>query len=163
MSSYRRVGVAIDFSDCSRNALKWAVDNLVRHGDYLIVVTVRGKMDEDGFAQLWEDSGSPLIPLGEFKEPSNQKKYGVHADPNTIDLLDLAAKEKQAEVVVKILYGDPREKLMDAVENTPLDCLVLGNRGLGKIKRAIMGSVSNYLVNNATCPVTVVKSRDAGH
>ncbi|KHN12874.1 hypothetical protein glysoja_029408 [Glycine soja] len=40
----------------------------------------------------------------------------------------------------------------------PLEYLTLGNRGLGTLQRVIMESVSNYVVNNASCPITVVKN-----
>ncbi|KAL6532534.1 hypothetical protein OROGR_014504 [Orobanche gracilis] len=68
--------------------------------------------------------------------------------------------EKQIIVLLKIFWGDAREKICESIDNIPLDCLVIGNRGLGKLKRAIMGSVSNYVVSHAQCPVTVVKSHD---
>jgi len=157
----RKVGVALDMSPCSRGALKWAVESLLREGDHLVVINVQGKVTyEEGHSQLWEDTGSPLIPLIEYEEPSTVKKYGVKADPKTLEILRYAAKEKKVVVVAKIYWGDPREKLCDAVGKIPLDCLVVGNRGLGKIKRAVLGSVSNYVVNNATCPVTVVKASE---
>lgn len=55
----RRVGVAVDFSACSKKALKWAVDNVVRDGDHLILVIVRPEGNyEDGERQLWATSGS---------------------------------------------------------------------------------------------------------
>ncbi|XP_039000218.1 universal stress protein PHOS32 isoform X2 [Hibiscus syriacus] len=157
MAAERRVGVAVDFSDCSRKALKWAVDNIIREGDHLILITVRpeNNYDEGDQIQLWEATGSPLTPLSEFSDPVIMKRYGVKADSETLDIVSTAAKEKQ------VYWGDPREKICEAIDKIPLSCLIVGNRGLGKIKRVILGSVSNYLVNNGSCPVTVVKLHEA--
>ena len=41
----------------------------------------------------------------------------------------------QVLVVVKVLWGDPREKLCQAINEIPMSCLVIGSRGLGKLKR----------------------------
>ncbi|KAI4357807.1 hypothetical protein L6164_001731 [Bauhinia variegata] len=53
--------------------------------------------------------------------------------------------------------GDPRTAICNAVEKYNIDLLVLGECGLGKIKRAIVGSVSNYCLHNAKCTVLVAK------
>ncbi|XP_042019511.1 universal stress protein PHOS34-like [Salvia splendens] len=161
MADCRRIGVAVDFSPCSKKALKWAVDNVARSGDHLILISVSPEGNyEEGEMQLWEATGSPLIPLSEFSEPHLMKKYGVSPDAETLDIVSTAARQHGIIVVLKIYWGDAREKLVEAVDNIPLDSIVIGNRGLGKLKRAIMGSVSNFVVNNASCPVTVVKSHD---
>ncbi|XVE82261.1 hypothetical protein DITRI_Ditri15bG0134100 [Diplodiscus trichospermus] len=158
MEAERRVGVAVDFSASSKNALKWAVENVIRKGDHLILVTVRPEVNyEEGETQLWEVTGSPFIPLSEFSDPIIMKKYGVKPDQETLDIVSTAARQKEVEVLMKIFWGDPREKLCEAIDKLPLSCIIVGNRGLGKLKRAIMGSVSNYVVNNGSCPVTVVK------
>ncbi|CAH1454473.1 universal stress protein PHOS32 [Lactuca sativa] len=160
MGEARRVGVAMDFSACSRAAVKWAVDNVLKKGDHLILVNILPEGREEGTEiQLWEVTGSPLIPLSEFRDPQLvTKKYGTKPDPETLEIVSLAATQKEVEVLLKIFWGDAREKLCEAVDNIPLDCLIVGNRGLGKLKRAILGSVSNYVVNHSSCPVTVVKS-----
>ncbi|XP_052208447.1 universal stress protein PHOS34 [Diospyros lotus] len=161
MEGERRVGVAVDFSPCSREALKWTVDSLIRDGDHLILVTtLPAGHYEEGEMQLWEATGSPFIPLIEFSDPLITKKYGVKPDPETLDILNTAARQKGVVVLSKIYWGDAREKLCEAIDDIPLSCLVIGNRGLGKLKRAFMGSVSNYVVNHASCPVTVVKHSD---
>ncbi|GJW77264.1 universal stress protein PHOS32 [Tanacetum coccineum] len=140
----------------SRKALQWAIDNIVRKGDHLILVTVRPEGHyEETEMQLWE--ATALIPLSEIRDAHVMKKYGINPDPETVDIISLAAAQKEVVVLMKIFWGDAREKLCEAVAHIPLDCLIVGNRGLGMIKRAIMGSVSNYVVNNSSCPVTVVK------
>jgi len=155
----RWVGLAMDFSEGSRAALRWAADNLLRAGDQLLLLHVIKEPDyEQSEAILWEATGSPLIPLLDFSEPTIAKKYGVKADTETLDILSTVAKQKEVMVVVKVLWGDPREKLCQAINEIPMSCLVIGSRGLGKLKRVLLGSVSDYVVNNAACPVTVVKS-----
>lgn len=42
----------------------------------------------------------------------------------------------QIVVVLKVYWGDAREKIVQAVDSIPLDCVVIGNRGLGKIQRS---------------------------
>ncbi|KAA0049542.1 hypothetical protein IC582_012887 [Cucumis melo] len=161
MDGQRRVGVAVDFSACSIKALKWAIDNVVRKGDYLVLIAVRPEGDyEDGEMQLWQTTGSPLIPLIEFSDPNTMRKYGIKPDAETLDIVTTAAAQKEITVLLKIYWGDAREKICEAIDNIPITCLIIGNRGLGKLKRAILGSVSNYVVNNGSCPVTVVKKAD---
>ncbi|XP_061344792.1 universal stress protein PHOS34 [Gastrolobium bilobum] len=157
----RRLGVAMDFSPCSIKALKWTVDNVVKEEDHLILVIIRpSEYYEHGEMQLWEATGSPLIPLADFSEPALMKKYGLKPEPEVIDIALTAVKQKNILVLMKIYWGDAREKICEAIEHIPLDSLTMGNRGLSTLRRAIMGSVSNYVVNNATCPVTVVKTAD---
>lgn len=147
----------MDFSPGSKYALQWAVKNIVKEGDELILVIVNKKVIEMGEMHLWEDTGSPLIPLSDFASPATASQYGTSHDAEIISLLQREARQKQLVVVFKIYWGDAREKVCDAVVDLPLDCIVMGSRGLGTLKRAVLGSVSNYVVNNAPCPVTVVK------
>ncbi|PWU67592.1 universal stress protein [Gracilibacillus dipsosauri] len=55
------------------------------------------------------------------------------------------------------LYGNPAKEICDFANNMKVDLIVIGSRGLGKIKKMMMGSVSNKVTNNAHCPVLVVK------
>ncbi|RXH81224.1 hypothetical protein DVH24_005138 [Malus domestica] len=140
-----------------QGALKWVVENVVRKCDHLILVVVRPEENyEQGEMQLWGFIGSPLIPVKKFSDPTIMKKYGMTPDAETINIANTAT---QKEVTV----GNAREKILEAIDKTSLSFLVIGNRGLGKLKRVIMGNVSNHIVNNALCPVTVVKTSSESH
>ncbi|CAL5326674.1 unnamed protein product [Camellia sinensis] len=157
MGKAKTIGVGMDYSATSKLALQWTFDNLIEAGDLVVVILVLSPKSDPTNKQLFEDTGSPLIPLEEFREINVCKKYGLTPDAEVLDILHTMSKTKGAKAVAKVYWGDPREKLCDSVENLKLDSIVVGSRGLGAIKRVFLGSVSNHVVQNATCPVTVVK------
>ena len=57
----------------------------------------------------------------------------------------------------KIIYGDPQSDVIDFVKQNKFDLIVIGSRGLGGIKEAFLGSVSNAIVHKSHVPVLVVK------
>ncbi|CAD6229114.1 unnamed protein product [Miscanthus lutarioriparius] len=155
----RRIGVAMDFSPSSKKALRWATDNLVRKGETLVLLHIRHHGKDEAKNVLWSRTGSPLIPLEELMDPPVRQRYDMPEDPEVFDMLNAVARQKELCVVIKMYWGDPREKVCDAVEELHLESLVMGSRGLGQIQRILLGSVTNYVLSNASCPVTVVKSK----
>ena len=57
----------------------------------------------------------------------------------------------------KIIYGDPKSDMIDFLKQNKFDLVVIGSRGLGGIKEAFLGSVSNAIVHKSHVPVLVVK------
>ena len=53
--------------------------------------------------------------------------------------------------------GSPAPVIVDAAEDCGADLIVMGSRGLGLVKGVLLGSVSQYVVENAKCAVMVVK------
>ncbi|XP_023773183.1 universal stress protein PHOS32 isoform X2 [Lactuca sativa] len=151
MAKARTIGIGMDYSATSKSALKWAIDNLIESEDIIVIILVLSPKSDPANKKLFADTGSQL------KEPGVCKKYGITPDSELFDMLDSVSRDKMAKVVAKVYWGDPREKLCEAVNLLKLDSLVLGSRGLGAIKRVLLGSVSSYVVQNASCAVTVVK------
>jgi len=50
----------------------------------------------------------------------------------------------------------PGEALCRAAVDENADMIIIGSRGLGAIKRAMIGSVSEYVVRNSGLPCIVV-------
>jgi nucleotide-binding universal stress UspA family protein len=53
--------------------------------------------------------------------------------------------------------GAAAAEIVDLAEDIGAGLIVMGSRGLGGIRRALMGSVSDSVVRNAHCPVLVVR------
>ena len=51
----------------------------------------------------------------------------------------------------------PGEIICRIAEEEKGTMIVMGTRGLGKVRRTIMGSVSDYVVHHAHCPVIVCR------
>jgi len=58
-------------------------------------------------------------------------------------------------------HGDPGVVLCERALDLGADVVVVGSRGRGAIRRALLGSVSTYVVHNAPCPVLVVRAGSA--
>jgi nucleotide-binding universal stress UspA family protein len=53
--------------------------------------------------------------------------------------------------------GDAGRALCELAEDLSASAIVMGSRGRGGIKRAFLGSVSDYVVRNAPCTVVITK------
>jgi len=59
--------------------------------------------------------------------------------------------------VLRSSSGRPGEVICQIAEEVSAAMIITGTRGMGKVKRTILGSVSDYLVNHAICPVMVCR------
>ena len=54
-------------------------------------------------------------------------------------------------------FGDPGENICRIAMDKKANVIVMGTRGLGRIRRTFLGSVSDYVVRHAGCAVTLVR------
>lgn len=80
---------------------------------------------------------------------------GEHLMAPAIELLERVGVDYTTEVTL----GAPGTVLPEMAEQLRADMLIVGARGISAIQRALMGSVSQAVLNRSTLPVVVVKAR----
>ncbi|WP_456272466.1 universal stress protein [Bacillus sp. AK031] len=56
----------------------------------------------------------------------------------------------------KFRLGDPGTEICKEAKEIQASVIVMGHRGLGAIKTAVLGSVSYSVIHHSSCPVTIV-------
>jgi len=56
-----------------------------------------------------------------------------------------------------LVRGRPDREIVHLSEEIGAGLIVMGSRGLGGVRRALMGSVSDSVVRHAHCPVLIVR------
>ena len=67
------------------------------------------------------------------------------------DLMHVIPIEVKAHTRVEV--GNPGETIVDIAEEEESDLIVMGTRGFGTFRSLLVGSVSNYVMQQAHCPV----------
>ncbi|PWA40029.1 Rossmann-like alpha/beta/alpha sandwich fold [Artemisia annua] len=150
--------VAVDGSEESMKALNWALDNVkLRSDGSLFIIHVQSP---PSIAAGLNPGAIPFGGPSEVEVPAFTQAIEAHQRKITDAIITHAMEicaNKNTEVKTKVVIGDPKEKICEAVEELHADLLVMGCRSFGPIKRMFLGSVSNYCSNNVPCPVMIVK------
>jgi len=66
-------------------------------------------------------------------------------------------KSSDVSYEIKILRGDPGEKIVDYANKGKFELAIIGSRGLNLLQEMVMGSVSHKVAKRVQCPVLIVK------
>lgn len=84
--------------------------------------------------------------------------HGVGDGSSGADELIGRVRSRLGDVEVQPLAGAPAEAIREAADREDAEFLVVGSRGHGGLRSAVLGSVSRKLVVEVRCPVVVVPS-----
>ncbi|XP_061337375.1 universal stress protein PHOS34-like [Gastrolobium bilobum] len=168
----RKIGVAVDLSDESAYAVRWAVHHYIRPGDAVVLLHV--SPTEVLFGADW---GSVDLSINTDDDSAASAAANSHKittakleedfDAFTASKVgDLAKPLREAQIPYKIHIvkdHDMKERLCLEVERLGLSAVIMGSRGFGALRRGSdgrLGSVSDYCVHHCVCPVVVVRYPD---
>lgn len=135
-----RLLVGVDGSEAAERALRWALDEARYRDAALHIVLV----------------AEPVVPSG-MPYPTRRDDAFEEAESELARIVDdVLGEESRVPVESWVEAGDPRQVLREL--STEADLLVVGSRGHGTVAGLLLGSVSQYLVTHAECPVTVVRA-----
>ena len=142
--------LAVDSSENAKNAFDWYMANIYRSDDMIILVHC---------------PEAPKLPTFSFKSgiapPVDEWKKAL--DDMNAKVQKLEEDYEGTLIQKKLKYkirGEsakkPGEAICSIAEQEKVDLICMGTRGLSSVKRAFLGSVSEYVVRNANRPVMVI-------
>lgn len=173
---FKAILAATDGSDHAAKAVGIAGDLAARHGADLVIAHV---MNEDQpLEPLRRFAESENLPA----TGAHQRVRTIEATPQgpvplaggertTVDVTAArreigqrvlheaaaVARRRGAEAVdCVLLEGEPADRIVDGARERGVDAIVLGSRGLGALKRAFFGSVSQRVCEKAECTCITV-------
>jgi len=139
-----KILVGVDGSPSSRAALRWAVRHAVLT-DGMVEAVVAWQVPmilrTSAWAPIYVDEASSL------EEDARKTLDAVISD-------EVEPADDQ-RVAARVVYGRPAQVLLEAAADA--DLLVIGSRGHGSVADALLGSVGQYCVHHAHCPVLIMR------
>ncbi|HSB56911.1 MAG TPA: universal stress protein [Nitrosopumilaceae archaeon] len=145
-----KILVPIDGSKNADKALSEALAICEKFGSKLILIHVISDfiLDYSTTAEGFQIPNTTVIKI--------RKETREHAQKMMKERL-LKAQEKKINCKSIIIIGDSGSEIINYAKNEDVNLIVMGARGLGKIKQLLLGSVSNKVVIGSPCPVLIVK------
>jgi nucleotide-binding universal stress UspA family protein len=72
-------------------------------------------------------------------------------------VVEKAAKEAGLTLENRVVYGDATEEILGFAEEEEISVIVIGSSGAGRVRRALLGSVSAKVAMHARCSVYIVR------
>ncbi|GAB5592355.1 hypothetical protein Unana1_07255 [Umbelopsis nana] len=167
----RRVAIAYDGSDDAQKLFKWAIGNIIKpDSDHVILLSAVSSNEP----RRNSGSGTESLLRRRLSLPMTSAKPSevpdMVNDPTHTELAgsDLARSRLQdmanelhtlyATSEEHILWGDPTKLIPKFTQNHSVDLLIMGSRGISKVKSVFVGSVSEKCLHECPCPVLVVRN-----
>jgi nucleotide-binding universal stress UspA family protein len=150
-----KILLATDGSEGAALALQTATDLAKSTGSKLHLVYVEAA----SYVFPTTDWGS----FGGEDLPTRLDEVAKEAAKTKVDEQAQRVREADGEVAgAHARVGYPAAEIVDLAEELGVGLIVIGSRGLGGVRRTLMGSVSDSVVRHAICPVLVTRHMPKG-
>ena len=142
----KKFAVLVDGSDPSMRAAKYTAELASAVGATVEIIHVMNLDSRLNAVSTLKSDYTPEIVLEASRAQGRQILEEAKAlFPETIELY------------LRLVTGRPVEKALDFCQEMQPDLVIIGARGLGGIKGAVLGSISTALLENMECPLLIIK------
>ncbi|GAA5927716.1 hypothetical protein JCM3775_006062 [Rhodotorula graminis] len=147
----RRYLVASDLSEESMYAIQWAIGTVIREGDECIIVSV---METD--TKLDQDHPDAAAKQSKIANQRERQAACLQLARGATALLERT--RLNVRIVCQAIHAKvPRHMLVDMIDYLEPTLVLVGSRGLTRLKGMLLGSTSNYLIQKSSAPVMVTR------
>ena len=100
-----------------------------------------------------------VVDLGVAADPRLQRGLRQRARELLDDQVRNISESGSVVADAHMCIGRPDREIITLAERLGAGLIVMGSRGLGGMRRALMGSVSDSVVRDAHCPVLIARER----
>jgi nucleotide-binding universal stress UspA family protein len=151
-ASYRRVLLALDLSGASVSAVR-ATEALVLSPESDVQIVHAHETPYEGmldYAGVGFDA-TARYAAGWKREAMRAVRGLVRTESNDLGRYDIAIED-----------GQPASAILRAIERYQPDLIVMGTRGRGRLRRALLGSVANRVLHELSCDALIVPEGSFG-
>ncbi|KAK7337511.1 hypothetical protein VNO77_18090 [Canavalia gladiata] len=150
----RKIMVAVDERQESMFALSWCITKLISDTPNvkLVLLYVKPPPPTHSFNAAWHIFSRDVVSVME--------KHGKDLANSVMESAEAICKKLNTTTIEMervVGCGDAKDVICSVVQKLEVDTLVLGTHGYGFLKRAFLGSVSDYCARHAKCAVVIVK------
>ncbi|XP_063431586.1 universal stress protein YxiE-like isoform X1 [Mytilus trossulus] len=139
--------LSVDGSDVSLFAIKKYSEELMESNHHVVAVLV-GERTDVAFSAIGPLDKSLVKALIEAEEQKISEK---------ISRVKACMDECKIKGEIIRAFGEPGPAILDKAKELKASFIVTGSRGLGKLRKTLLGSVSSYLLHHAHIPIVVCK------
>ena len=145
MLEIKKILFPIDLSDNSKKVFPYVLSLSEKYGGDICLLHV-----VEDFAKWGGGIYIPHIPLEQYRDDA--LKGAAKALDNVCEkqLKDYRKFQK------KIVYGDPAQEILKAIESEGIDLVVMGTHGRKGLENVIFGSVARNVVRRSPVPVLTI-------
>lgn len=145
MLHLRKILVPVDFSEDAQRALQVARSLARDHGATLVLAA----------------AAPPPPPVTESLLPASEYPGLVAAKRRELE--SVAATVTDLPIETHVLGGEPGPAIVAIANDCDVDLIVMGTHGRSGLRRMLMGSVAEYVLRHAGCPVLTMKPGTEQH